>query len=81
MVAGLPVPPKSLIMTADRGTSALNFEMIEHLFHLQGDETPTLRRKLSEKHKCRSKRQVRGCCFAAENNAGYELETFVALWK
>lgn len=81
MVAGLPVPPKPHLMTADRGMRTLNFEMIELLFHLEGDETPTLRRKWSEKRKCGSKRQATGCCFAVENHVGYELETFVALWK
>lgn len=48
-VVGLPVPPKPHLVTAGRGASTLSFEMIEHLFHLQGDETATLRRKWSEK--------------------------------
>ena len=45
MVIGLPVLPKPHLLKADRGVSTLNFEMIQHLFHLQGDETPTLRKK------------------------------------
>lgn len=43
-------------------------EMQEHFFHLQGDETPTVRRKWLEEHKHSSKTHAIGCCFALKNH-------------
>lgn len=72
MVVGLPVPPKPCFMAADRGTSTLNFEMIEHLFYLQGNETLTLRRKWSEKNKCRNKDRLQ---MLFDSGESYRLQT------
>lgn len=80
MVAGLPVIPKPCLVTVDRAASTLHLEMMEHLFHLQDDEAPTLRRKWFEKHNGSSKAYTTGCCFAVENRAGYEKETILAVW-
>lgn len=51
-------------------------EIQEHFFHLQGDETPTIRRKWLEEHKSSSKTHAA----VSHGRIIFMKETIVALW-